>query len=259
MNLSPAWLLSSLLMLAACAAAPGTDRPMALSEDYLSREDKAREPWDRCGPEFIQLNLPAPMIALLGPLIDGPFGPVCQRHDACYRLQEHSQTWCDERMRTEMMDICKAGRPAGSPPGALCRLRANIYHAMVDNHFGAYAYEGVAAGRIASVEVIQPSSHKLSVCVIAQNNSKLLQRFVVELRTTDGNRIDRSPRFKEAAVRSGADITLCARIPASTYRSVRRLTGPIEVRLLANPPDSISPVDKLVVLDSQSTALPTAG
>jgi hypothetical protein len=256
MNIPAAWLIVALPLLSGCAATPGIDRPMPLSEDYLSREDSAREAWDRCGPEFIQLNMPAPVVSLLGPLMDGPFGPVCQRHDACYRLQEHSQTWCDERMRTEMIDICNDGRPADSAAAALCRFRADLYHGMVDNRFGAYAYEGVAGGRIASVEVTQPAAGELSVCVTAENNSKLLQEYVVELRTKDGKRIDRSPRFKETAVRAGTAATFCAGTTTSTYWSLRRLTGPLEVTLLADPPDSISLSDKLVLLETRSVALP---
>jgi hypothetical protein len=62
---------------------------------------------------------------------------------------------------------------------------------MVDNHFGAYAYERVAAGRITSLKVTRPSSFKLSVCVTAKNTSKLLQQSVAEPRTTAGKRIGR--------------------------------------------------------------------
>lgn len=256
MNIPAAWLIAVLLLLPGCAATPGIDRPMPLSEDYLRREDGAREAWDRCGPEFIQLNMPAPIVSLLGPLMDGPFGPVCQRHDACYRLQEHSQTWCDERMRKEMMDICNDGRKEDSAAAALCRIRADLYHGMVDNSFGAYAYEGVAGGRIASVAITQPSAGELSVCVTAENNSKLLQEYVVELRAADGKRVDRSPRFRETAVRAGASAVLCTGTSSSTYWSLRRLKGPLEVSLLADPPDSISMSDKLVLLETRSVALP---
>jgi len=257
MNVPAAWLIAALLMLSGCAATPGIDRPMPLSADYLSREDSAREAWDRCGPEFIQLNMPAPVVSLLGPLMDGPFGPVCQRHDACYRLQEHSQTWCDERMRNEMMDICNDGRPADSAAAALCRFRADLYHGMVDNRFGAYAYEGVAGGRIASVDVNRPAAGELQICVTAENNTKLMQGYVVELRTGDGKRFGRAPRFRETAVRAGSAAKLCAGTTTSTYWSLRRLTGPLEVSLLADPPDSLSMSDKLVLLEERSVALPS--
>ncbi len=257
MNVPAAWLIAALLMLSGCSATPGIDRPMPLSEDYLSREDSAREAWDQCGPEFIQLNMPAPVVSLLGPLMDGPFGPVCERHDACYRLQEHSQTWCDERMRTEMMDICNDGRPADSAAAALCRFRADLYHGMVDNRFGAYAYEGVAGGRIASVDVNRPAGGELEICVTAENNTKLMQGYVVELRTSDGKRFGRAPRFRETAVRAGAETKLCAGTATSTYWSLRRLTGPVEVSLLADPPESLSMSDKLVLLEERSVALPS--
>lgn len=72
MHCPPGWPLAAPLILAAGAATPGTDRLMVLSEDYHSREGKAGGTWDRCGPKFIQLNLPAPMISLLGPLMGAP-------------------------------------------------------------------------------------------------------------------------------------------------------------------------------------------
>jgi hypothetical protein len=79
---------------------------------------------------------------------------------------------------------------------------------------------------------------------------------LVELRAADGKRIDRSPRFKETAVRAGAAATFCTGTTTSTYWSLRRLTGPLEVTLLADPPDSISLSDKLVLLETRSVALP---
>lgn len=252
MNVPANWFITTILVLQGCAATPGTDLPMPLSEDYLSREDSARETWDRCGPEFIQLNMPAPVVSLLGPLMDGPFGPVCQRHDACYRLQEHSQTWCDERMRTEMIDICNDGRPADSAAAALCRFRADLYHGMVDNRFGAYAYEGVAGGRIASVYVNRPTAGEVEICVTAENDTKLMQGYVVELRTGDGKRFGRAPRFRETEVRAGASAMLCASTAESTYWSLSRLGGPVEVSLLADPPDSLSMSDKLVLIGQRS-------
>ena len=103
--------LACLLLLTACASAPGLDRPMLVDAAYGAREAGSQEADDRCGPEFIERMLPGVFVSLIEPGLNGPFGPVCVRHDACYRLQEQSQAWCDARMRTEMTGICNAGRP----------------------------------------------------------------------------------------------------------------------------------------------------
>jgi len=120
--------LAALILLAGCAVSgEGVDMPEAVSADYAAREAVLRDPTDRCGPEFIQTKLPKSFVNVAGAVTDGPFRPVCQRHDACYRLQERTQAECDRRMKREMAAVCASGKatPTYSLPmvgKSLCRF-----------------------------------------------------------------------------------------------------------------------------------------
>lgn len=245
--MSPRAILAAMIMwiVQACASAPGIDRPVPLETGYAAREASAREPHDRCGPEFIQENLPGPVVSTLGPFFDGPFRPVCERHDACYRLREQTQAWCDDRMRAEMMDICAAGRPRHSAGGALCRMRANLYFASVDNTFGGYAYEGEAGGRIAALDISDGPRNRAKVCVTAENDTPLMQEYIIDLRDGRGRRIARKPRFHEQNVRAGASAVICAHV------GERRLRGPVEVSLVADRPDSFATRNDMITVDTR--------
>ena len=243
----------------ACASAPGIDRPMPLDPAYAAREAAASKPADRCGPEFISDNLPASVVAFMGPALDGPFRPVCERHDACYELRERSQTWCDTRMRREMLDICAAGRTGGSFGGALCRMRAGIYYGMVDNTFGAYSYHGAPGGRIVRAGPVTAPKGEIEICATAENATQVLQAYAVELRRADGKRIDRAPDVRERKVRAGASEEFCVGTVGSAYWTARRLTGPLELRLLAKDPDSLGLLNERVLIDRLEIALPAPG
>jgi len=243
----------------ACATAPGIDRPVPLDPGYAAREIAAGKPADRCGPEFISDNLPKSIVSLMGPALDGPFRPVCARHDACYELREQTQTWCDERMRTEMLDICKAGRADGSFGAALCRLRASLYYGMVDNSFGAYSYHGEPGGRIAGLEQASAPRGEMEVCVTAENTTQVLQEYAVELRRADGQRIDRQPAMKTRIVRAGQSDRFCVGTAGSAYWNRARLTGPLEIRLIADDPDSLALTNDSVIVDQLRLAPPAPG
>lgn len=249
----PAWI--SALAVCACASAPGIDRPVPVDPAYAVREAAAAGPGDRCGPKFISDRLPASMVALMGPLLDGPFHPVCARHDACYGLREHSQAWCDDRMREEMMDICAAGRAEGDFARRLCEMRAEAYAGMVNNSFGAYAYEGKAGGRIMAVEIMDAPPGQFELCARVANDTMVLQEYILDLRASSGHRIDRAPDIKELSVRAGDTAMMCAGTTESNYWSLKRLTGPVEVRLLADRPDSIAIAGDLVVVDTRPVPL----
>lgn len=256
MKLQSRWAAALLSVVCACASARGIDRPMTLDPAYAAREAGARKPADRCGPEFISDNLPVSVVSLMGPLLDGPFRPVCARHDACYELREQSQAWCDARMRAEMMDICNAGRSDGSVGGALCRFRADIYAGMVDSAFGALAYEGDAGGEITALVFAEAPAGELNLCATVRNPTMLLQQYVVELRSLDGKRVDRNPRFRERSVRAGESGTFCVGTLRSAYWNTQRLTGPLEVRLLADRPDTLSMKTDRVIVGRQPVDLP---
>lgn len=245
----------ALSILGACASAPGIDRPMTLDPAYAVRESGASKPADRCGPEFISDNLPKSVVAAMGPLLDGPFRPVCARHDACYELREQTQAWCDARMRTEMIDICNAGRSEASAGAVLCRIRAGMYFGMVDNSYGAFSYHGEAGGRIAALEIADADPGEIRVCVTAENTTPLMQEYVIDLRAANGKRIDREPGFVERNVRAGGSVIICVGTEGSPFWNLSRLHGPLTVRLLADNPDSMAIGEALDIIDQRTVEL----
>lgn len=250
--------LSCTLVLGACASAPGIDRPMEVDAAYTAREDARRVPKDRCGPEFVERMLPEFVLSSLEPLLDGPFRPVCQRHDACYRLGEQSQAWCDTRMRTEMIGICNAGRAEGSLGAGLCRLRAGRYHAMVDSRFGAYAYGGEAGGDFTGLRIAPSHARQLDACVTVRNTTRLMQSYAIEMRNGDGRRIRREPHQHTRKLRAGEAAEMCTGTSASKYWNRNRLTGPLEMRLMVARPDKLWPRGPMQQLQSETFAVPAA-
>jgi hypothetical protein len=240
MKLPWGWITVGAAMISACATAPGIDRPVPLDAGYAAREVAAGKPADRCGPEFISDHLPQSLVSLMGPLLDGPFRPVCARHDACYELREQTQAWCDDRMRTEMIDICNAGRTESSAEAALCRFRAGIYASLVDNSFGAYSYHGEPGGRIAAVELAEAPEGDVKICTTAENPTPLLQEYVVEMRAANGKRIDSEPGFGERSVRAGGSAVICVGTSGSPFWTLGLIKGPVEIVLLADDPDSLA-------------------
>ncbi|HAY06082.1 MAG TPA: hypothetical protein PKV67_03715 [Hyphomonas sp.] len=247
-----------LLALCACATAPGIDRPVPLDAAYAEREESKHGPDDRCGPEFLEKALPEFVLSSLEPLLDGPFGPVCQRHDACYRLGEQSQAWCDERMLREMTAICNAGRDEESAGAMLCRKRAGAYHSMVDSTFGAYAYGGAAGGEFSQRRFARSSPKEVDVCVTVSNTTQLMQSYVLELRTGAGRRISREPSQHAQKFRAGETAEMCTGTSDSQYWTRKKLTGPLELRLMARRPDKLTPGSSLTQVQSETFDLPVA-
>lgn len=245
-----------LLALCACATAPDIDRPEPLDAAYVAREESKHEPDDRCGPEFLEKALPEFVLSSLEPLLNGPFGPVCQRHDACYRLGEQSQAWCDDRMRKEMIAICNAGRDHGSAGAMLCRKRARAYHAMVDSTFGAYAFGGTAGGEFSERRFAPTSPNELDVCVTVSNTSQLMQSYILELRTGTGRRISREPRLHAQKFRAGETAEMCTGTSGSAYWTLKKLTSPLELRLMARHPDKLMPGSAMTQVQSEIFDLP---
>ena len=194
--------LAFVIVAAALGGCASIDRPVPVPDDYAAREAAKIDLDDSCGPEFVQDNLPSGLVAAVTPLFDGPFRPACERHDACYGLEEHSQTWCDDRFRTEMTAICDTGRAGAfySAPlvgPALCRRQANAYFAMVNNSFGAYAYgDGDTVyppgGQITG-HTVEQSGERVRVCADILNDTMILQEYDLALVTVAGRIIDRDP------------------------------------------------------------------
>lgn len=244
--------------LAACASTAGVDRPAKVDAAYAARESESAHDGDRCGPEFIEKALPAALVSWMEPALNGPFGPACRRHDACYRLSEKSQAWCDTRMLEEMVSICNAGRSESSPGAILCRSRARMYHAMVDSHFGAYAYQGTADGQILTVEFADAPAREVSICVGIVNTTQILQQYALELRTGSDQRIARVPRQHGASVRAGEQTNICIGTTSSTYWNANRTGTPVELRLMANRPDSLALAGDMVEIESRWIDLPAS-
>ncbi len=252
--------LFAALSLASCASINGgTDVPRAVDADYLERETARMEEADRCGPEFIQEKVPGVIQTTLGALTDGPFRPVCARHDACYRLEEQSQAWCDDRMRDEMIAICNTGKagaayniPAVGP--AICRYHAGLYYGMINSPGGAYAYGGDAGGEIVEIQVRQLADEigddELQLCVTVLNNTKLMQEYDVELRDMDGTLIDREPDLYEKNVRAGESEDFCVSTDWDAAHSVATAGEEVRISVRADTPDSWAIWGDMVVVDT---------
>ena len=211
------------------------DAPRPVPVDYAAREAQKIDPDDSCGPEFIQDNLPAWVVSATTPVFDGPFRPACERHDACYGLEEYSQAWCDDRFLEEMRGICETGRAGGvySAPligPMLCRRRANAYHFAVNNTLGAFAYgDGdkvyPPGGQITSHEI-----ETSRVCVDVLNNTQVMQEYDV-LFYLDDRLIDREPDLHHRNVRAGETTRFCGALTSN-------LEGDVKIILRADRPDS---------------------
>ncbi|MEE9379988.1 MAG: hypothetical protein V3V03_01155 [Hyphomonadaceae bacterium] len=253
-------------LLAACTATgPIVDVPYPIQTDYAVREKKAMKDDDRCGPEFIQENLSASLLNSIGPLVDGPFRPVCRRHDACYRLEEKTQSWCDDRMYFEMHAICDADEVAASYDNvtigrSLCRFRAGLYYAAINNTYGSLAYGGEAGGEIADLRVRRletaSSSDQLSICVDVLNSTKAVQEYDVELHTSEGKLVDREPDFFELNIRAGEHEEICVGTNGSPFWNIDKLTDTVHVSVRADTPGSFAFRDDMVIVDVREVEVP---
>ena len=243
--------LSAMLSLSMVACA-SIDAPIWVPPDYAARETAKIDPWDSCGPEFLQDALPGWLVDASTPLLDGPFRPVCERHDACYGLEEYSQTWCDDRMRQEMFAICDSGRAGAfySAPlmgSHLCRRHAGLYFGAINTTLGAFAYgDGdkvyPPGGHIESHKFRQfpgPSGRaEVEVCVSVLNDTMVMQEYDVELRTLDGQLIDREPDLHHRNVRAGDIIEVCLDTVGPLKWTAETLPIDLVLTLRADRPDS---------------------
>ena len=227
------------LLLAGCTVTgEGVDYPVPVDADYAAREAMMRDPDDRCGPEFIQTKLPASFVNVVGAVTDGPFRPVCQRHDACYRLQERTQAECDRRMKREMAAICASGKatPTYSLPmvgKSLCRFHAGLYYDAINNTYAAVAYGGRPGGQIVNVatRVIDDpvTDDEFEVCVDVHNNTYAMQEYVGV----------------------GETKTMCVSTNYTRW-SLKDLPDEVQVSLRCDTPENFSVRHDMVVVDTVS-------
>ena len=246
---------AAIFCLSRCAT---IDAPLTLDADYAEREAAQMVDGDSCGPEFIQSSLPAALAKAVQPLADGPFRPVCERHDACYRLGEKPQAWCDDRMRDEMYAIRDTGNAGGlySAPlvgASFCRHHARMYFGAINNTYGGFAYGGGPGGRIIAhrISLIEDaiSDDEVTICVDVLNDTRLMQEYDVELHHADGRRIDREPDLHERNVRSGEQAEFCVSTNWSPRWSRSDLSEKLRISVRADTPDSFAISDDMVIVD----------
>lgn len=243
----------------------GVDAPIDVPADYAAREQQHMEDSDRCGPEFLQERLSAGMLNIIGPIADGPFRPVCKRHDACYRLKEMTQAWCDDRMRDEMISICNTGEatPAYSVPvigPSLCRFHAGLYYQAINSPAGAVAYKGQAGGKIVDIRSRRVedwlSNDEFEVCVDVTNNTKSMQEYDIELHTADGKLVDREPDTYERNVRAEETEEFCVGTNYSAEWSISNLTEIVYISIRADDPSNFDTTDDMVIVDTAEVPVP---
>ncbi|MGB3625478.1 MAG: hypothetical protein WA989_06615 [Henriciella sp.] len=257
--------LGAVFALAGCAVlgAP-QDIAIPVAADYQAREQAQMKPHDSCGPEFMQAAVPGLIRAVLEPLADGPFRASCRRHDACYRLQEHSQAWCDERFREEMVATCNTGTgglgyslPGIGPP--LCRVQGGLYFSLVSSPGGAAAYKGEPGGQIANLRhrIVRraPGEDQVTACVDIANETPVLQGYVVDLRDKTGRQIDRAPFRGQLQLRTGESGTLCVGTTGSRRYGLPDFADGIYAVLSADDPSRYAAWGDLVVVDQRQVVL----
>ena len=239
-----------ILLLAACGHGSLVDAPSAIPADYEARERAQMVDTDRCGPAFIQDKLPASVQRVIAPLADGPFKPVCARHDACYRLGEKTQSWCDDRMRDEMIGICNTGeagftyRVPGIGP-SLCRFHAGLYYSAINSTFGSVAYKkGAPEGKITEVRIVRIddtfSDDEITICADVLNPSKLMQEYDIELHDARGRLIDREPDLYEKNVRPGETEEFCVGTNFLPNWSISDLSDTVYISVRADVPTNFA-------------------
>lgn len=240
------------------------DAPIDLPDDYIEREAALMKDDDRCGPEFLQTKLPKSFVKLVGPITDGPFRPVCKRHDACYRLKEHSQAWCDDRMRDEMIGICDTGKATptygvpviGKP---LCRFHAGLYYTAINSTLASPAYKGLPGGEIIDVRVRRIndwfSDDELEVCVDVINNTLVNQEYDVELHMMDGTLVDREPDTYEKNVRSDEVEEFCVGTNYTPW-GINDLSDSVYVSIRADTPETFAITNDMVIVDTREITVP---
>lgn len=215
---------------------------------------------DRCGPDFVQSKLPESLVSRLGPVIDGPFRPVCERHDACYRLGEKTQSWCDDRMRTEMQAICESDRPEARYAlpdigAALCRFQAGVYYGAINNTYGAYARGGYPGGEIKRLRAFKStdamSDDEVTICADVFNPTSVTQEYDVELHHADGRRIDREPDLYERNVRAGESAEFCVGTNGTPLWSLRDLSPIVHISIRSDTPENFAFRNDMVVVDTR--------
>lgn len=254
-------LLAVAIVAAACALiSKQVDAPADVGEDYLEREAGFMDVADSCGPEFVQDKMPGALKSVIEPLADGPFRPVCARHDACYRLGEKSQAWCDDRMRDEMFAICDTGQAgiAYRVPGvgpSLCKFHGGMYYRLINSTFGGVAYGGAPGGEITGIQTRRIADaiggDEIEICADILNSTSLMQEYDLELHSETGQMIDREPDLHEENIRAGETETLCVSTNWNASWDAGNIGDEVFLSLRADTPESFAFWNDMVIVDSK--------
>jgi len=213
--------------------------------NYKQRERSAYSKTDYCGPSFLTKHI--------GSSISGPFIHVCKQHDACYRLGEKSQRFCDNQMKVGMDKVCQR-RPWYEQPR--CQTHASIFGRLIETTIGGQAFEGAPQGEIIDVQrnVIEDylSDDEVDYCVTIHNNSKITQEYEVRLVTAGKRIVDREPDSYEANVLSNARKTICVGTDNLPQWSQSDLSSLVYIQLLADTPEGWSVSNDLVHVDTRT-------
>ena len=224
------------------------DLPSSLATTYEEREQSMMRDSDHCGPPWLT--------EVTGSALDGQFEQVCKRHDACYRLQEKTQRWCDDRMEREMDAICDG---TSWYRWLDCTASAAIYNSFIRTTYGGEAYSGDGEpippmGEIVSVdrEVIDDwfSDDEVTYCVTVRNTSPITQEYDIELYSGQGNLVDREPDSYEFNVEAGRQATECVGTNYSASWSKGDLSRRVQILLRADTPVGWAFTDDMVVVDT---------
>lgn len=222
--------------------------PADFHSTYAEREEAAIRDTDHCGPAW--------MTDVTGSALDFEFEQVCKRHDACYRLQEQTQRWCDDRMERELNAICD---DASWYRWLDCNASAAIYSSFIRTTYGGEAYSGDGApippmGEIVSVERTVTddwlSDDEVTYCVIVRNPSPITQEYDIELYAGRGNRVDREPDMYEFNVEAGRQTRRCVGTDYSADWSISDLPPRVQILLRADTPVGWDFTGDMVVVDT---------
>ena len=227
--------------------------PAGDTRTYRERETAAMKSTDQCGPQF--LTEYAPDFVATG--ISGEMKKVCERHDACFRLKEQTQKFCDDQMTEELWAVCE------TKPWYLksqCQTKAMIFARLIRTSIGGDAYGGAPQGEIAdwTVTTIDDtfSDDEIEICARIYNNSDLTQEYELRLYTFDPKPqlIDKEPDTYEFNVQArSSKSNVCVSTNLDPTWSKSDLKGKAWLILMADIPDdfSLDNMGKLVVVDQK--------
>ncbi|MEM7188340.1 MAG: hypothetical protein AAF439_01900 [Pseudomonadota bacterium] len=219
---------------------------------YHRREEAAvKQGQDWCGPAKVTKEVPT----VLNSTFSQYFIPVCERHDACYRLRERTQKFCDDQMVEGMKDACDAKFSKGHPNSVDCYYQAKVFTVILRSSAGAWAFSGEPHGvierfRARRIEDLV-TDDEIEICLDIHNPSAVQQEYEVRLLQHRNVIVDREPDTHEINVDAGDTVrNVCVGTNFSPDWSIGDLMFPVNVAVWADTPSNISFTNDMVPVDS---------